>query len=217
MPEGYEMRISPIRRFIGRLLFPRRAKFVENFSNALVRSVQEIERFDASVKSLCLTWLAVCPHTYFSELFLESKNWNETFVAAFDNFDMINAQGCFNLTQAYYLRHLKQLIKQDPKYKKFPLDRLDGNIRPHMAFGNEISSAAEEFEMSINSMLCPEDFSMCYVEKLLSMQYYDEIKRSNCLSALWIDSKSLLGLAIFTTESIKTAKYVDSQSGVTVT
>jgi len=128
--------MSPIRRFIGRLLFPRRARFVENLSNALVRSVQEIERFDVSVNNLCLTWLGVCPHTYFSELFLESIDWNEPFVEAFDNSDMMNAQGCFNLTQAYYLRHLKQVIKQDPEYKKFPLDRLEGNIQSHMAFSN---------------------------------------------------------------------------------
>jgi hypothetical protein len=207
--------MSPIKSFIGRLLFPRQAKFVEDLSNALLRAVQETEKFDTSVKSLCLNWLAVCPHTYFGELFLKSVGWNETFVAAFDNSDMTNAQGCFNLTQAYYLRHLEQLIKQDPNYKKFSLDLLYGNIQAHMAFGNEISRAAEEFELSINSMSRPENFSMCYVEKLLSIQYSDEIKKINCLSALWIDSKSLLGLAIFTTESIKKAKYIDSQFGVT--
>jgi hypothetical protein len=160
-------------------------------------------------------WLAVCPRTYFGELFLKSVGWNDTFVVAFDNSDMVNAQGCLNLTQAYYLRHLKLLIKQDPKYKKFSLDLLYGNIHALIAFGNEISRAAEEFEISINSMSRPEDFSMYYVEELLSMQYSDEIKKSNCLSALWNDSKSLLGLAIFTTESIKKAKYIDSQFGVT--
>jgi hypothetical protein len=44
--------MNPIKRFIGRLLFPGRARFVDNLSSALVRSVQEIERFDANVKKL---------------------------------------------------------------------------------------------------------------------------------------------------------------------
>jgi hypothetical protein len=82
-----------------------------------------------------------------------------------------------------------------------------------MAFGNEISRAAEEFETSINSMACPEDFSMCYVEKVLSMQYPNETKRRACLSALWLEPRALLGLAIFTTETLKRTKDVGNRHG----
>ncbi len=141
-----------IKRFIGRLLFPGRARFVDNLSSALVQSVQEIEKFDDNVKSLCVTWLAVCPHTYFSELFLGSEDWNKPFAAAFDKSSMISAQGCFNLTQAYYLRHLKQLIRQDPVYKKFSSDQIETNIRAKMAFGNEIIRAAAETSWYSNQM-----------------------------------------------------------------
>lgn len=207
--------MNPIKRFIGRLLFPGRVRFVGNLSNALVRSVKGIDRFDADVKSLCTTWLAVCPYTYFSELFLEGEDWCRPFATALEKSGMINAQGCFNITQAYYLRHLKRIISEDSVYEKFSLDLIEANIQDKMEFGDAIIKAAAEFEESITDMSSPEDFSTGYIEKVMSIQYPDEAKRSSCLSALWIDSKAMFGLLTFTIESLKKAKLIDSQSGDT--
>jgi len=207
--------VKSIKQFIGRLLFPARAKFVEEFSVAFVRAVEEIQSFDGDVKNVCTTWLAVCPHTYFSDLFLESRDWSKPFGAAFDKSGMLDPQGCFTLTQAYYLRHLKRLITQDSKYKKFSPNQIDTDIRAKMAFGNAIITAAAEFEEAVHSMRVPEDFSMCYIEKILSILYPDEAARSDCSSALWLNSEAMLGLAMFTSESLKIAKQIDSQSGVT--
>jgi len=165
------------------------------------------------MKGLCSTWLAVCPHTYFSGIFLESANWNRPFVTVFDKSDMLNAEGCFNLTQAYYLKHLKQLNGQDPKYKKLSLNEIESNMRAKMASGDAIIRAAAEFEKAIHDMSCPEDFVWCYMEKMLSILYLDEEKRSLWLSELWRDSMTLLGLLMFTNESLKTAKEIDSQCG----
>ena len=165
------------------------------------------------MKGLCSTWLAVCPHAYFSGIFLESTNWNESFVTAFNKSDMLNAEGCFNLTQAYYLKHLKQLNGQDPTYRKLSLREIESNMRAKMASGNAIIRAATEFEKAIQDMSCPEDFVWCYIEKVLSILYLDEEKRSLWLSVLWRDSMALLGLLIFTNESLKTAKEIDSQCG----
>jgi hypothetical protein len=134
--------MNPIKQFIGRLLFPARAKFVEEFSGAFVRAVEEIQSFDNDAKNMCTTWLAVCPHTYFSDLFLESRDWSTPFGAAFDKSGIRDARGCLTLTQGYYLRHLKRVIGQDPKYKQFSSNQIEANIRAKMANGNEIVSAA---------------------------------------------------------------------------
>src|SRR5688572_22914979 len=95
-----------VRRFIGRLLFPRKTKFTETFQNCMIRVVREIERFDDPVRGVSLTWLAVTPYSYFNGLFLESKNYNEAFVAFFEKSNMTGAEECFQVTQAYCLCHL---------------------------------------------------------------------------------------------------------------
>ena len=124
-----------------------------------------------------------------------------------------DAHGCFHVTQAYYLRHLLQLTKQAPEYGKFEANTIKQNVRTHMVFGEEIVLMAEEFEQAILNMSCPEDFSMCYVKRLLVIQYPDEEVRNRALSSLWLDSRSLLWLSIFTSESIKRAKFIDEESG----
>ena len=106
--------MNVIKRFIGQLLFPRTFKFTNNLKDAFLEAVRETLKFDASVRDLAQTWLAVCPHTYFSELFLEGENWNVPFVRAFERSEMVDAQGCYQLTQAFYLRHLFRIIVQDP-------------------------------------------------------------------------------------------------------
>lgn len=203
-----------IKQFIGRLLFPGRARFIDNMASALVRSVQEIESFDVDVKSLCITWLAVCPHTYFSELFLETENWNAPFVRAFERSDMVDAQVCYLLTQAFYLRHLFRIIKQDEKYRKYSQDTITKNILSHMNVGTKILALTSDFEKAIENMASFEDFSMCYVERILQTQYHDRNVLDSILTSIWMESGSLFGLAVFTTESIKRAKYIDSQSSL---
>ena len=120
--------MNVLKRFIGKLLFPRAFKFTNNLKDAFLEAVKETLQFDASVRDLAQTWLAVCPHTYFSELFLESENWNVPFVRAFERSDMVEAQGCYQLTQAFYLRHLFRIIVQDEKYRKYSQDTISHNV-----------------------------------------------------------------------------------------
>jgi hypothetical protein len=62
-----------IKRFIGRLLFPRKTKFIENFENAVIEAVGETFQFDESVKDISSRWIAALPYEYFSELFILAK------------------------------------------------------------------------------------------------------------------------------------------------
>ncbi len=169
-------------------------------------------KFDTSVRGLSQTWLAVCPHTYFSELFLGSENWKAPFVRAFERSNMVDAQGCFQLTQAFYLRHLFRIIIQDEKYKKYSQDTISHNILSHMNFGSKILGFATDFEKAIKNMASVEDFSMCYVEKILQIQYPARNILDPILTSIWMDPGSLFGLTVFTTETIKRVKYIDSQS-----
>lgn len=201
-----------IRRFIGRLLFPRKSQFTDNLQDAFLEAVKETSQFDASVRDLSQTWLAVCPHTYFSELFLESENWNVPFVRAFERSDMVDAQGCYQLTQAFYLRHLFRIIVQDEKYRKHSQETITHNILSHMNFGSKILAFATDFEKAIENMASVEDFSMCYVEKILQIQYPIRNSLDPILNSIWMDADSIFGLTVFTTESIKMAKHIDSKS-----
>lgn len=204
--------MNVIRRFIGRLLFPRKSQFTDNLQAAFLESVKETSQFDASIRDLSQTWLAVCPHTYFSELFLETENWNEPFVRAFKRSDMVDAQGCYELTQAFYLRHLFRIIDQDEKYKKYSRDVITQNIRSYMNVGTKILALASDFEKAIENMTSVEDFSMSYVEKIFQKQYHDRNVFDSIFTSIWMESDSLFGLTVFTTESIKRAKYIDRQS-----
>lgn len=204
--------MNVIKRFIGQLLFPRMSKFTNNLQDAFLEAVKEILQFDASVKDLCITWLAVCPHTYFSELFLETENWNAPFVRAFERSDMVDAQGCYQLTQAFYLRNLFHIIIHDEKYRKYSQDTITQNILSHMNLGSKILAFCSDFEKAIKNMASVEDFSMCYVEKILQTQYSDRNVLDPILRSIWIDAESLFGLIAFTTESTKRVKYIDSQS-----
>ncbi len=205
--------MNPIGKFIGKLLFPRRAKFMENLAGACVTAVRQIAHFDSSVKSVCLTWLVVVPHTYFTDLFIEPGSGNRRFESIFSGSSFDNAQGCFHVTQAYYLRHLLRLTKQAPEYGKFEANTIKHSVRSHMVFGEEIVLMAEEFEQAIQNMSRPEDFYMCYVKRLLAILYPDEAARDRTLSSLWMDVRALLWLAHFTCESITSAKYIDEKSG----
>lgn len=206
--------MNALKRFIGKLLFPRTLKFKNNLNDAFLGAVKETLQFDASVRDLAQTWLAVCPHTYFSELFLESENWNVPFVRAFERSDMVDAQGCYQLTQAFYLRHLFCIIVQDEKYRKYSQETISHNVLSHMNFGSKILAFATNFEKAIENMASVEDFSMCYVEKILQIQNPIRNSLDQILNSIWMDSASLFGLTVFTTESIKKAKYIDSQSSL---
>ena len=163
-----------LKRFIGKLLYPRTFKFTNDLKDAFIEAVKQTSQFDASVRDLSQTWLAVCPHTYFLELFLESENWNVPFVRAFERSDMVDAQGCYQLTQAFYLRHLFRIISQDAKYRKYSQETITQNIISHMNAGTEIVTLAFDFEKSIKNMTVLEDFSMCYVDRILQTQYTDK-------------------------------------------
>lgn len=206
--------MNVLKRFIGKLLFPRTFKFTNDLKNTFLEAVKETLQFDASVRDLAQTWLAVCPHTYFSELFLESENWNVPFVRAFERSEMVDAQGCYQLTQAFYLRHLLRIIVQDEKYRKYPQETISHNVLSHMNFGSKILAFATDFEKAIGNMASVEDFSMCYVEKILQIQYPMRNSLDQIIDSIRMDSDSLFGLTVFTTESIKRAKYIDNQSSL---
>ena len=203
-----------LKRFIGKLLYPRTFKFTNNLKDAFIEAVKQTSHFDASVRDLSQTWLAVCPHTFFSELFLESENWNSPFVRAFERSAMVNAQVCYQITQAFYLRHLFRIISQVEEYGKYNQDTITQNILSHMNAGTEIVTLAVDFEKSIKNMAVLEDFSMCYVDRILQTQYTDKDVLDSIISSIWMESDSQFGLAVFTTESIKRAKYIDSQSSL---
>jgi hypothetical protein len=204
--------MNVLKRFIGKLLYPRTFKFTNNLKDAFLEAVKETSQFDASVRDLSQTWLAVCPHTYFSELFLESENWNVPFVRAFERSDMVNAQGCYQLTQAFYLRHLFRIISQDAKYGKHSQETITQNILSHLNEGTKILALASDFERAIKNMASVQDFSMLYVEKILQTQYPDKNVLDSILNSIWMESDSLFGLNVFTAESIKRAKYIDAQA-----
>ena len=204
--------MNVLKRSIGKLLHPRTSKFTNNLKDAFLEAVEETSHFDASVRDLSQTWLAVCPHTYFSELFLESENWNVPFVRAFERSDMVNAQGCYQLTQAFYLRHLFRIISQDRKYGKHPQETITQNILSHLNVGTKILALASDFERAIKNMASVQDFSMLYVEKILQTQYPDKNALDSILNSIWMESDSLFRLNVFTAESIKRAKYIDAQA-----
>ena len=83
-----------------------------------------------------------------------------------------------------------------------------------MNFGAKILAFGTDFEKAIENMASVEDFSMCYVEKILQTQYLDRKILDPILTSIWMNADSLFGLTVFTTESIKRAKYIDSQSSL---
>jgi len=203
--------MSMLNRFIGKLLYPRTFKFTNNLKDAFLETVKETSQFDASIRDLSQTWLAVCPHTYFSELFLESENWNVPFVREFERSNMVNAQGCYQLTQAFYLRHLFRIISQDAKYRKYSQETITQNILDHLNVGTKILALASDFERAIKNMASIQDFSMLYVKNIFQTQYPDKNVLDSILNSICMEFNSLIGLNVFTTESIKRAKYIDAQ------
>jgi hypothetical protein len=203
--------MNVLKRLIDKLIYPRTFKFTNNLKDAFIEAVKQTSQFDASVRDLSQTWLAVCPHTYFSELFLETENWNVPFVRAFERSDMVDAQGCYQLTQAFYLRHLFRIISQDAKYGKYSQETITQNILSHLNLGTEILALASDFERAITDMTSIQDFSMFYVENILQTQYPDKNVLDSILNSIWMESDSLFGLNVFTSESIKRAKYIDAQ------
>ena len=178
--------MNVLKKFIGKLLFPRTFKFTNDLKDAFFEAVKETSQFDASVRDLAQTWLAVCPHTYFSELFLKTENWNAPFVRAFEHSDMVDAKGCFQLTQAFYLRNLFRIIINDEKYKKYSKDTIIQNILSHMSLGSKILAFSTELEQAIENMTSLEDFSMCYVEKILQTQYHERNVLDSILTSIWM-------------------------------
>jgi len=199
-------------KFIGKLMFPRAYKFNNDLKDAFLEAVKETSQFDDSVRDLAQTWLAVCPYTYFSELFLKTENWNAPFVQALDRSDMVDAKVCFQLTQGFYLRNLFRVLINDENYKKYAKDTITQNIVSRMSFGSRILSYSNDLEQAINNMASIEDFTMCYVEKIFETQYNERNNLTSILASIWVESNSLFGLSVFTAESMKRAKYIDSQS-----
>jgi hypothetical protein len=77
--------------------------------------------------------------------------------------------------------------------------------------GTEILALASDFERAITDMTSIQDFSMFYVENILQTQYPDKNVLDSILNSIWMESDSLFGLNVFTSESIKRAKYIDAQ------
>jgi len=195
------------------LLFPRMTKFTETFRGCMVRAVREIERFDDPVRDVSLTWLAVTPYSLFNGLFLKSENFSEPFVALFEKSNMTDAEECFQVTQGYCLCHLLLMLGKSSESKELSVSVVRSNVRNRMVHGEKILSMTDEFQAVLENVLVPEDLAMCYVERILEIQYPEKSIRDNILSAVRMDSQAMLGLGIFTTESLVTAKHIDSRAG----
>jgi len=52
---------------------------------------------------------------------------------------------------------------------------------------------------------------MCYIEKIFQIQYNERNVLDSILTSIWMESNALFGLKVFTSESMKRAKYIDSQ------
>lgn len=204
--------MNTVRKFIARLLFPRWTKFTEAFRDCMVRAVRETERFDDPVRDVSLTWLAVTPYSYFNGLFLESENYSEAFVALFEKSNMTGAEECFQITQAYCLYHLLLMLGKSSESKELSVSVVRSNVHDRMVHGEKILSMTDQFQTVIENVLAPEDIAMCYVERILEIQYPEKPIRDNVLSAVRMDSQAMLGLSIFTTESLVTAKHIDSRA-----
>jgi hypothetical protein len=208
--------MNGIKNLVIRLLSPHIFRFTNTLKEAFIEAVKETHRFDESIRDLSQTWLAICPHTYFSELFLEKESWNIPFVRALRNSDMIKAKECYKLTQGFYLCNLFRLLAEDEKYRKYSIEKISQNILSNMNFGNEILEFAFDFKKDLENMTSIEYFSMFYVEKILQQQYPIKNVLDPVLNSIWTNSGSLFGLTVFTTESLKKAKYLDSQSSITL-
>jgi hypothetical protein len=77
--------------------------------------------------------------------------------------------------------------------------------------GTKILALASDFERANKNMASIQDCSMLYVEKILQTQYPDKNVLDSILNSICMESDSLIGLNVFTTESIKRAKYIDAQ------
>lgn len=207
--------MNVIRRFIGRLLFPRKSKFTNNLQDSYLEAVGETLQFDTSIKDLSAGWIAVCPYTYFSELFLfGNEKWTYPFVRAFDRSNIVDAQGCYCLTQGFFLRNLFKIISRDEKYRIYSQENISHNIRSNMRFGSTILAFSDYFQKTIDEMVLCEDLAMCYVEKVLEIQYPGRNILEPLLSSIWTDTEAVWCLNLFTTETVKRAKSIDSQSAL---
>jgi len=179
----------------------------------MVRAVREIERFDDPVRDVSLTWLAVTPYSLFNGLFLKSENFSEPFVSLFEKSNMTDAEECFQVTQAYCLCHLLPMLGKSSESRELSVSVVRNNVRNRMVHGEKILSMTDEFQAVIENVLVPEDLAMCYVERIFEIQYSEKSIRDKILSAVRMDSQAMLGLSIFTTESLVAAKHIDSRAG----
>jgi hypothetical protein len=211
-----------IRRFIGRLLFPRKSKFMDKFEYAYIEAEGETQKFDLSVKDLSIHWIAQFPFYYFSKLFLIGKEeWIFPFYRAFDRSNIVDAQNCYCLTQGFFLRLLFEIIRQDATYQNYSQETISYNIRSKMRFGTTILDFSDYFHKATagfrlddreSKRVFWEYLPMCYVEKVLEIQYTDQTIVESLLSSIWIDNKALSRLMLFTLETVKKLKYVDSDT-----
>lgn len=125
---------------------------------------------------------------------------------------MVEAKHCFHTTQAFYLTNLFRLIINDENYKKYSRETLEKDVLSHAKSGQAILELSAEFEEEMKNASTPEEMPMCYVEKILQIQYPDKDSLDRILNSIWINSESMFGVTLFYTESMKRAKYIDSQA-----
>jgi len=205
-----------IKRFISRILFPRKTKFIDNFENALLEAVGETLQFDSSVQDLSSRWIAALPYAYFKELFIFAKEgWTIPFVHLFNRSNMVDAQSCYCLTQGFFLRILLEFIRKHKNYRIYSQEIICHNIRSNMRFGSTILSFSDYFykvtdNIGLDNMVFWDYLPMCYVEKLLKTQCKDETILESLLSSIWADGEAWFGIMVLTTETIKQTMKFDS-------
>jgi hypothetical protein len=209
------MTVSQTMYFVGRLFHPKRTKFINGLSHALTDTIVGMEGFDPEVRILCYNWLGRGPHSFVKDLFLKSEEHNEPFIAALERAGMRNPKACLTITQGYYLKFLKNLTRDEPRYKQFSAAKIEEYIRCGLTNGGEILAALAEFEEAFKNFSMPDDLAMCYVGKIPAIQYPDETDRSERYFEILGDSKAMFWLTAFTVESLKFTKECDSRTGAT--
>lgn len=110
------------------------------------------------------------------------------------------------------MTNLFRLIINDENYKKYSRETLEKDVLSHAKSGQAILELSAEFEEEMKNASTPEEMPMCYVEKILQIQYPDKDSLDRILNSIWINSESMFGVTLFYTESMKRAKYIDSQA-----
>lgn len=204
------------RKLVTKFLTTRGDKIYSDFGNVIVQTTKEIDenrKLAQSIKKLMIAWLVSYPWAYFEELFIKNNSWNKHLISIFENAQVINGDECASITQAFFLWHLEQLVKNRDDYKKVVTKDIDQCINKTLTKSALLTDKLKKFRKNFHG-LPPEEWYLEYVKEILISIYTDQDKISSLIGALEFDSKLMLGLNIYSAQMIKEAIHIDSQKGL---